>query len=259
MANYPKELTDLLAEYLTDGIISEKERRVLLKKAKQLGVDEDEFDLYIDAEEQKVEHAVDAATEKAKGKLCPHCKTPLPPLAEKCPECGTIILTAAVNEKIERMMADIRNKYSQALGHSFEDSNDKNRVIGLLQDAKTQNLEMNMMYGSVQKVNIFCTQMGKDIDNAISEKKANKTGNTKILIGLGIVLVVCLLALFFLSDYEEKHPHKEKPKTELEQAIEDRIIDAIKVDEEPTKVDAAEADAAEADAVEADAVEDPNN
>ena len=45
----PKELDELIREYLTDGVISPKEREVLLRKARQLGLDEDEVDLYIEA------------------------------------------------------------------------------------------------------------------------------------------------------------------------------------------------------------------
>ena len=58
MANYPQELLDLVQEYLTDGVITAKERQVLLNKATALGVDPDEFDLYIDAQVQKLQNAV---------------------------------------------------------------------------------------------------------------------------------------------------------------------------------------------------------
>lgn len=199
MANYPKELVDLVNEYLTDGIISSKERQVLLKKAEQLGVNPEEFDLYIDAQEQKVEQQVDAAARKAKGKLCPYCKTPLPPLAEKCPECGTIIITAAVNEKIERMMTEIRVKFSQGIGHTTSTSDEKSEAIRLLHDAKMQNLEMNIMYGSVQKVHAFCSQMDVDIENAIATINSKKTYATKITRGCVIYWVISMMIISILS------------------------------------------------------------
>ena len=47
------EIEKLIKEYLTDGIISEKERKVLLRKAEAMGLDVDEVDLYIDAQQQK--------------------------------------------------------------------------------------------------------------------------------------------------------------------------------------------------------------
>lgn len=51
----PEELDNLIQEYLTDGIISAKERQVLLNKAQSLGLNLDEVDLYIDAQQQKAD------------------------------------------------------------------------------------------------------------------------------------------------------------------------------------------------------------
>lgn len=102
MANYPKELTDLVEEYLTDGIISTKERQVLLKKAVALGVDADEFDLYIDAQQQKADQVVDAAASKKRGKTCPFCGGVVPQLTDKCPHCGETI-TAEASEELQEI------------------------------------------------------------------------------------------------------------------------------------------------------------
>ena len=84
-------LDDLIKEYLTDGFISEKERAVLLKKAEDLGIDRDEMDLYIDAQQQKTDQEVDAATNKRRGKTCPYCSGSVPALTDKCPHCGANI------------------------------------------------------------------------------------------------------------------------------------------------------------------------
>ena len=102
MANYPKELTDLVEEYLTDGIISTKERQVLLKKAVALGVDADEFDLYIDAQQQKTDQQVDAASRKQRGKTCPFCGGVVPQLTDRCPHCGETI-TAEASEELQEI------------------------------------------------------------------------------------------------------------------------------------------------------------
>ena len=84
----PKELDDLIQEYLTDGIISAKERQVLLNKAQALGLNLDEVDLYIDAQEQKMQQSIEAAKNKRKGKICPYCGESVPELTDKCPYCG---------------------------------------------------------------------------------------------------------------------------------------------------------------------------
>lgn len=102
----PKELDDLIKEYLTDGIITSKERQVLLKKAQNLGLDVDEVDLYIDAQQQKVDQAADAAMRKAKGKTCPFCGASVAQLAEKCPECGKAI-TAEASKELKELLDEI--------------------------------------------------------------------------------------------------------------------------------------------------------
>lgn len=108
MSNYPKELIDLVKEYLTDGVISAKERQVLLKKAVTLGVDPDEFDLYIEAQQQKVDQAVDAAASMKRGATCPFCGGPIPQLTEKCPHCGELI-TAQASEELQEILEQLED------------------------------------------------------------------------------------------------------------------------------------------------------
>lgn len=103
MANYPKELLDLVQEYLTDGVITAKERQVLINKAVSLGVDADEFDLYIDAQEQKLQNVAAEAAKQQKGRLCPFCQASLPLFADRCPECGGNI-TPEASKEVEELI-----------------------------------------------------------------------------------------------------------------------------------------------------------
>ncbi len=100
MANkiIPEELDLLIQEFLTDGVLTSKEREVILKKAEKMGIDRDEIDLYLDAQVQKIDQATDAAVRKQKGKACPFCGSPVPQLADKCPECGQFITPEASSE-----------------------------------------------------------------------------------------------------------------------------------------------------------------
>ena len=106
--NYPEELTSLLEEYLTDGVISAKERVVLLNKADALGIDVNEFDLYIDAQQQKIDQAVEAAASKKRGKSCPYCGGLVPLLTDKCPHCGETITPEATDE-LKEIFEEIEN------------------------------------------------------------------------------------------------------------------------------------------------------
>lgn len=91
----------MIQEYLTDGIISAKERQVLLRKAERLGLDVDEIDLYIDAQQQKADQAIDSAVRKQRGQACPYCGASIPQLADKCPHCGQMITVQASEELTE--------------------------------------------------------------------------------------------------------------------------------------------------------------
>jgi len=94
----PEELDLLIQEYLTDGVLTDKERQVILKKAEGMGLDRDEIDLYLDAQVQKIDQATDAAVRRQKGKSCPHCGAYVSQLTDKCPECGQYITPEATKE-----------------------------------------------------------------------------------------------------------------------------------------------------------------
>lgn len=94
----PEELQSLIDQYLTDGVLTEKERAVILKKAEGMGLDRDEIDLYLDAEVQKIDQATDAAVRRQKGKQCPHCGAYVSQMTDKCPECGQYITPEATKE-----------------------------------------------------------------------------------------------------------------------------------------------------------------
>jgi hypothetical protein len=82
---YPKEILLLLKEYLSDGILTDKERQVILRKAEDMGIDRDELDLYLDSQVQKIEQITEAVARRQKGKSCPFCGAAVPQLTDKCP------------------------------------------------------------------------------------------------------------------------------------------------------------------------------
>ena len=94
----PEELDALIQEYLTDGVLTDKERAVILKKAEGMGLDHDEIDLYLDAQIQKIDQASDTAMRRMKSKACPYCGAPIPQLTDKCPACGQFITPEASDE-----------------------------------------------------------------------------------------------------------------------------------------------------------------
>lgn len=210
MANYPKELTDLVEEYLTDGIISTKERQVLLKKAVTLGVDADEFDLYIDAQQQKADQVVDAAASKKRGKTCPFCGGVVPQLTDRCPHCGETI-TAEASEELQ----EIFDHLEEALvdfksGKDIEKS--KAVVERYVRKAK-------MYYENNPKVQKLLAEVQRETENAEKdnekrrkeEKVASRNSYIKKNIGTIIFILVMVTVLplcgYFLTLSEKDPSH----------------------------------------------------
>ena len=94
---YSEELETLIQNVLADGVITEKERAVLQKKAKLEDIDADEIDVYIDGELEKIRKQQLSA--KSKVKKCPVCGEIIPALTNICPSCGAAV--NKVNDDLE--------------------------------------------------------------------------------------------------------------------------------------------------------------
>lgn len=200
MANYPKELTDLLEQYLTDGVMTAKERGVLWRKAEAMNVDKDEFDLYIDAEIQKIDQKADAIKRQSKGKLCPFCDASIPTLADKCPECGANITPSATKE-----LEEIIEKLEDALVN-FKSGNDieksKAEVERYVRKAKLYYENNNKVKKLLEEV-----ESEKLKADSLAKKNARKktivnilTYNKKLTIGIGIFLIFIVFMYCIPSD-----------------------------------------------------------
>lgn len=189
MANYPKELTDLVEEYLTDGIISTKERQVLLKKAVALGVDADEFDLYIDAQQQKADQVVDAAASKKRGKTCPFCGGTVPQLVDKCPHCGETI-TAEASTELQEIFDHLEDALV-ALKSQKDTAKSKAEVERYSRKAK-------MYYENNPKVQKLLKEIESEVQLAEERNKAEYRKNLVKNFSRNKWFIVAVEALVFL-------------------------------------------------------------
>lgn len=98
----PKELDGLIDFALADGVVTDKEREILCKKAENLGVDKDEFEMILEA---KI-HTLNAESMKAQApptpqveiqqksnkegeiKKCPACGAPVSAFTTQCSDCN---------------------------------------------------------------------------------------------------------------------------------------------------------------------------
>ena len=87
------ELEQLIQYALADGVLTDKERAVLMKKAEAAGADLDEFEMILEAKLHEAKKAAASAAPKASNKegemkKCPHCGTPITSFRTTCQECG---------------------------------------------------------------------------------------------------------------------------------------------------------------------------
>lgn len=87
------ELEQLIQYALADGVLTDKERAVLMKKAEAAGADLDEFEMILEAKVHEAKKAAAAAAPKASNKegevrKCPHCGSPVSSFRTTCQECG---------------------------------------------------------------------------------------------------------------------------------------------------------------------------
>lgn len=202
----PQELDDLIQEYLTDGIISAKERQVLLNKAMSLGLNVDEVDLYIDAQQQKADQAVAAAMNKRRGKTCPYCGSSIPELTDKCPNCGGNITPEASKE-----LEEIFEELEEALvnfksGDADSISRNKAEVERYVRKAK-------MYYGNNPKVQRMLEEV--EAESTAADEEMKKNARNKLIAKykwfiIGAVVVVLGVGYYL---YESSKPEYNASKT----------------------------------------------
>lgn len=202
----PQELDDLIQEYLTDGIISAKERQVLLNKAMSLGLNVDEVDLYIDAQQQKADQAVAAAMNKRRGKTCPYCGSSIPELTDKCPNCGGNITPEASKE-----LEEIFEELEEALvnfksGNADSISRSKAEVERYVRKAK-------MYYGNNPKVQRMLEEV--EAESAAADEEIKKNARNKLIAKykwfiIGAVVVILGVGYYL---YQSSKPEYSAAKT----------------------------------------------
>lgn len=92
---YNEQLEKLIEIALADGELTEKEKKVLFKKAEALGVDIDEFEmvlegkLFVKQKSIKQEQAQSKSDKLGDLRKCPACGSIAETFATKCPDCDT--------------------------------------------------------------------------------------------------------------------------------------------------------------------------
>lgn len=111
---FSKEMEELIKATLEDGVITDQEKAVLIKRAQKEGIDVDELDVYIQSLLQK-RHRSEAendAIEDRKSKIgivqkCPQCGETIQTGWAACPKCGFAFNIEQKSSIIEELQAQL--------------------------------------------------------------------------------------------------------------------------------------------------------
>lgn len=154
---FSKELEEIIDAALADGVLTDKERSVLHKRAQAEGVDADELDIVIDGRLAKMKKAEDwlrptPPTQLENEKLgnvvkCPSCGAPVVGGSAVCPECGYTFSNVKSNSSVEKLAMKL-----EEFNRRQEDKPEKNSVIGQF---VTGSVQRNLIATSKRKMDII--------------------------------------------------------------------------------------------------------
>ena len=133
---YNEQLESLIDAALADGVLTDKEKQILFKKAESFGVDLDEFEMVLDARALKAQQAQQPVS-PAKQKLgnivtCPACGAHIPGGNAVCPECGHVFNNVEANSSVtqlNKLLEEVEKKYAKNEKRGkesfWDDSDDK--------------------------------------------------------------------------------------------------------------------------------------
>lgn len=118
---YNPELEGLIDAALADGVLTEKEKQILFKKAQSMGIDLDEFEMVLDArlvkmkkaEEEKAASSAPKSNKLGDVKKCPACGAMVQSYQGICPECGYAFEGVDANSAVKELSSLLQKASDQ--------------------------------------------------------------------------------------------------------------------------------------------------
>lgn len=171
---YNEQMENLISAALADGVLTEKEKQVLFKRAQAMGIDLDEFEMVLDARlvELKKKEARENAQyqlemEKAKAaqksapksdkfgdvRKCPACGAMVESFQTRCPECGHEFSNIEANSTTQKLVVELErcNEQYQSTGlfgsiaRSFGTDTNTTRKIEIIRNFPVPNTKEDLI------------------------------------------------------------------------------------------------------------------
>ena len=113
---YNETIENLISAALADGVLSEKEKQILFKKAQSMGIDLDEFEMVLEArlvelrkaEKDKAASAAPKSNKYGDVRKCPVCGAIVQSYQAICPECGFEFSNVDANLSSQKLADEVK-------------------------------------------------------------------------------------------------------------------------------------------------------
>lgn len=127
---YNEQMENLISAALADGVLTEKEKQILFKKAESMGIDLDEFEMVLDArlvemKKREAQNVMPKPVKKDAVRKCPACGSMVDSFTTHCPCCGAELHNAGVAGSIEKFSERLAELEAQ---RNAEGSGKKNNI-----------------------------------------------------------------------------------------------------------------------------------
>jgi len=215
---YDEQLEKLIEMALLDGVITEKERKVLLKKAQEMGVDLDEFEMVLEARLYKVK---ESKQKKEPINKCPNCGDIISGLTQICASCDYILQKSTIDsdnvsnlhetiQKIENLIIDIKTcpkpsfvsrlklifltYITFGLYLVYRRIFKEKSLDNLIAKCDKEKRQIQIYYGDDKKVKLLIEELDLEIkDTKEHHHKMRAKAN------IGCFTIVAILVLFFIG------------------------------------------------------------
>lgn len=163
------ELEKLIQYALEDGVLTDKERSVLMRKAQEAGADLDEFEMILDAKLHEIQKAaVPKPSNNKHGEVrkCPACGAMVSTFSTRCSECGfefnNVKANKSANTLFEKLQAlemekarelalheESKNKQLQALSERHNSGGTLTKIFA--NNGASQNEERDDLIRTLEK------------------------------------------------------------------------------------------------------------